>query len=101
MFTTILLIAGLLVMLAGVVLLFLATLQKPAPNPQTESVVKEIKEAIEAVNSYLDKFEQRFRVGVLLVTLGAAMVGLAAYFEAKQAKDDAKQATGAVLVRRA
>jgi hypothetical protein len=99
MFTTVLLIAGLLVMAAGIVLLFIATLAKPAPvaggDVKRESIVKEITDAIKAINEYFDKFEQKFRIGVLLVTVGAAMVGLAGFFEAKQAKDDAKSAASA------
>jgi hypothetical protein len=102
MFTTVLLIAGLLVMAAGIVLLFIATLAKPAQlqvaGVKPESIVKELTDAIKAINDYFDKFEQKFRIGVLLVTVGAAMVGLAAFFEAKQAKDDAKSASSAALI---
>jgi uncharacterized membrane protein len=99
MFTTVLLIAGLVVIAAGIVLLFVATSQKPPPNVKSESIVTELTDAIKALNDYLDKFEQKFRIGVLLVTIGAAMVGLAAYFEAKDAKDTATKAAPAALVR--
>ena len=102
---TIILVLGGLLILAGLVAIFTVPRREPASlesRPGAESFLGDLRGVLEQLNSFLDRFEQRFRLGVLLVTLGAGLVGLAGYLEAKQAKDDAKdatKATAALVVR--
>lgn len=93
------LILGAVLIVAGLVSIF--TAPKPVRNPDpnaagTESVLGDLKEVIEQLNTLLDKFDQRLRLGVLLITLGVGLVGLAGYLEAKDAKDSSGDSAAAV-----
>jgi hypothetical protein len=86
--TWVILILGVVLIVAGLIALFTA----PKPTvPGANQVIKEDAntwaEILKELNSLLDKFDQRLRLGVLLVLLGTALVGLAGFIEAKQAKD--------------
>ncbi len=96
------LIIGAVLIVAGLVAIFTAPKPK-APQVRSEGAGKEIAEALEQLNKLLDKFDKRLRLGVLLVLLGSGLVGLAGFVEAKDAKDDAKEAsrTTAPLIARA
>lgn len=92
------LIVGVILIVAGLIAIFTAPKPKPPTvqgGPGSEGVIQEIKEALDALGNLLDKFEQRLRLGVFLVIVGAGLIGLAGYVEAKQAKDDVKDATTA------
>jgi sulfite exporter TauE/SafE len=102
MFTTVLLVAGLIFLAAGLGLILTAAFPRASkPEPKAEGLLDEVAKVLEQFNKLLDKFEQRFRIGILLLAVGLALIGLAAFFEAKQAKDDAKdakKATSALVV---
>ena len=101
--STVLLILGCVVTVAGLVLVVTASFQRPpAPPPAGQEAFDagQIKDIIEAFNKLLDKLEQRYRIGVTVMAIGLALIGLAAYLEASDAKDKAEEATAAVAVLR-
>jgi hypothetical protein len=100
--STVLLILGCVVTVVGLVLVVTASFQrppKPAPEGQEAFDGKQIKEIIEAFNGLLDKLEQRYRIGVTVMAIGLALIGIAAYLEASDAKDKAEDATAAAVLR--
>jgi hypothetical protein len=83
------LILGAVLIIAGLIAIY--TAPKPAlPTEKTEREDFDLAEILKELNALLDKFDQRLRLGVLLIVLGAGLVGLAGFIEAKQAKNDAK-----------
>lgn len=92
--TLAILISGFVLMGAGLLLIFVVSFQKPPAVPDQKreglgEIFDSVTKLINAYGDFLSKFNQRVRTGVLLVTLGAALVGLAAYLEAKDAHDKA------------
>lgn len=96
------LILGGVLIVAGLIALFTA----PKPTVERAKVVEKEDaqswaEILKELNALLERFDQRLRLGVLLILLGAALVGLAGFIEAKQAKDEAGEdaAAAPALVR--
>lgn len=100
--STALMIVGIVVTLVGLLLVVTASFQRPPRPPAGQEAFDpgQIKEIIEALNGLLDKLEQRYRIGVTVMALGLALIGIGAYLEARDAKDTAKEAA-AVLARAA
>ena len=86
---TLLVIAGLVVTAVGVILILLARFQRPAPGPQEGIDVAAI---LEQFNALLKLVEAKYRIGIVLIAVGLALVGLGAWLEAKDAKDAAEEA---------
>ena len=100
--STVLLILGCVVTVVGLGLVVTASFQRPPPPPpagQESFDPGQIKEVIEAFNGLLDKLEQRYRIGVTVMAIGLALIGIAAYLEASDAKDKAEDATAAAVLR--
>jgi uncharacterized membrane protein (UPF0136 family) len=97
LFSTIVLILGVLLVVAGLVEIFRAgSPVPPAPTPTqagAESFLSDLKESLAQLNTFLGQFQQKFRVGVLLLTFGVGLIGLAGYIESKKLKDDVNKAT--------
>ncbi|MBN1609259.1 MAG: hypothetical protein JW940_21695 [Polyangiaceae bacterium] len=88
-------IAGLVVTLVGVVLVLLGKFEKPEvkPEPGKESI--DVAKILEQLNKTLELVEQRYRIGIVLMAVGLALVGVGVFLEAKDAKDAAEAAAGA------
>jgi uncharacterized membrane protein len=82
-------IIGSLLVIAGLI----ALLTAPKPTVKTSEAgresVKDWAELFKQLNALLDKFDKRLRLGVLLIVLGVALIGVAGFVEAKKAKSDA------------
>ncbi len=82
-------IVGVLLVIAGLI----ALLTAPKPTVKTSGPgregVKDWAEVLKQLNALLDKFDARLRLGVLLIVFGVALIGVAGFVEAKQAKSDA------------
>jgi hypothetical protein len=91
-FSTIVLIVGVVLIIAGLIEIVRAGSPVPpvvAPSqPGSESFLSDLKAALEQLNAFLGQFQQKFRIGVLLLTFGVGLVGLAGYIESKKLKDD-------------
>jgi hypothetical protein len=60
----------------------------------------ELAEVLKELNALLEKFDKRFRPGLILMLVGLALVGAGIYWETVDAKNAAKKATApAALVR--
>jgi uncharacterized membrane protein len=88
---TILIIAGLLLVFGGGIVLFLPP---PKPDPSAQGLTGDWAKVLEQVNAMFDKFDKRYRPGMLLMLVGLALVGLGVFLESK----DAKNAVDAVEV---
>lgn len=92
---TAILIVGLVITVVGLALILLARFERPSTSTggiTTESFIEDVEKVIKAFNDLLDKIEQRFRIGVVVMALGLTLVGVGAFLEAKEAKDDAESA---------
>lgn len=104
MFSTVVLVVGVLLIIAGLIQIFRAGSPVPPPPPEgqpgAESFLADLKAALAELNTYLGQFQQKFRIGVLLLTFGVGLVGLAGYIESKELKDDVDDAKkNAAVVR--
>lgn len=93
--STAIFVVGLIVTLAGVVLVVIQSFSRPAPpppGPQADGGVADIGDVIKQLNELLAKVDQRFRLGVIVMAVGLALVGVGAYLEAHDAKDAADKA---------
>ena len=88
----ILVIAGVVVVLAGLVLIFTAQFQRPTP-PKAQEDAFSLDKVLEELNKLLGQLDQKFRIGVVVMAVGLALIGFGAYFEAHNAKDAADKAT--------
>jgi hypothetical protein len=82
-------IVGLLITLAGVVMVFLARFQRPTTADTEEAF--DVGKILEEFNELLDKIEKQYRIGVVMMGFGLALVGVGAWLEAKDAKDAAQE----------
>jgi phospholipase/lecithinase/hemolysin len=90
----VLVIAGIVFMAAG--LLFLVFAKRPAQSlAVAQSAITDVAELIKQIGEFLDKFEERFRIGLAVMFFGLALVGAGVYLEANAAKDSAKDAKDA------
>ena len=88
---TILVISGLVVTGIGVVFIVLARFERVEPGPE-ESV--DVGKILEELNKLLGLLEARYRIGVVLMAVGLALVGVGAWLEAR----DANSAEGAPML---
>jgi hypothetical protein len=82
-------IVGLLITAAGAVMVFLARFQRPTTGGTEEAF--DVGKVLEEFNKLLDKIEQQYRIGVVMMGFGLALVGVGAWLEAKDAKDAAQE----------
>ena len=75
MISTILIAAGLVFLLAGLVIFVLP----PKQGPGLESV--DIAAVLEQLNGLLDRLDKRYRPGLVLMAVGLTLVGLGVYIE--------------------
>lgn len=92
---TLLVIAGLVLTAIGVVLILLARFQRPPAGPQ-EGI--DIAAILEQFNELLKLIEAKYRIGIVLIAAGLALVGLGAWLEARDAKDAAEEAVRALTL---
>jgi uncharacterized membrane protein len=86
--STALFIAGLVIMFVGLGLIVFA------PKPETEATGAAARglapeKILEQVNKLLAQIDKRYRIGLAVMLLGFALVGLGAYLQAADAKDEA------------
>jgi uncharacterized membrane protein len=86
-------VGGLLVTLAGVVMVFLARFE-----PRTTESVTDLKDLLKEFNELLKLVQEKYRIGVVIMAVGLALVGVGAWLEARDAKDEAKKTAMAALV---
>lgn len=94
---TVFFIAGLVVTLIGVVMVLLARIRPPAP-PATESI-GDIGKVLEEFRKVLELIDKQYRIGVIVMAVGLALVGTGAYLEARDAKDEAERGAAAAFSR--
>lgn len=89
---TVLVIVGVLMTIAGAVSLL-------RPPPTTEDVahgaISDVTELLEKIIELLDKFDKKYRVGLILIIVGVGLIGAGAFFaslDAKQAAEDSSTA---------
>jgi len=95
--TTALFILGIVVVLVGLGLILFA------PKPQTATKGAEARgldpeKILEQVNALVEKLDQRYRIGAFVMMAGLALIGIAAYLKAGDAKDEAEQATALIRI---
>jgi hypothetical protein len=99
--SSILTILGCVVTVVGLLLVVTASfVRPPAPAPPGQEAFDpgQIKEIIEAFNGLLDKLESRYRIGVTVMAFGLALIGIGAYLEARDAKDEAEEAAAPAVL---
>ena len=74
----------------GVAMVVLARV-KPPPPPATEGL-GDIAKIVEEFRRILGLIDKQYRVGVILMAVGLALVGTGAWLEAREAKDEAASA---------
>jgi uncharacterized membrane protein len=89
---TVLLVVGLVLIVAGAVVMFLPP---PEPEAVAQGVGDEIAKVLEKVNELFDRFDKRFRPGILLMLVGLVLVGVGAWLESH---DAANAAEGTMLL---
>lgn len=93
-------VIGLAATVIGVIFIFLGRFEKPAPRAAGGESIN-IEKILEQLNKTLELVEQRYRIGIILMAVGLALVGVGVFLEAKDAKDAAEAAAGAfVFLRR-
>ena len=85
-----------LVILGAVV--FLLPMPSSPPAPGTENV--DIAKILEELNKLLDKFDKRYRPGIVLMSVGLTLIGLGIYMETKDAAEQVKEAAAVLTVFR-
>jgi uncharacterized membrane protein len=89
--STALFVVGLVIMLIGLGLIVFA--KKPETEkkgPAARGLDPE--KILEQVNKLLAQVDKRYRIGLAVMLMGLALVGIGAFLEAKDAKDAAKGA---------
>lgn len=96
---TALFIVGLVFLGAGLIALLLSARVKPekVTPGQEENILQDLQKLIAEYNKLLGMFQERFRIGVLLITVGLSLISIAAYLQATDAKDAAEATTAAVV----
>jgi uncharacterized membrane protein len=85
--STALIIVGLVFLVVGLVVFVW-----PSSSTQPQGVLTDIQEVLKQVNALLDKFDKRYRPGLILMLVGLTLVALGVYKEALDAKNAAKTA---------
>jgi uncharacterized membrane protein len=89
-----LIIVGLIITVAGLVLVVVQGVRPVAvPTVQSESPLADLGKVVEEFNKLLDKVDKKYRIGIIVMAVGLALVGIGAYLEAKDAKQAAEQVT--------
>jgi hypothetical protein len=82
---TVLFVVGLGVTLVGVAMVVLAR-AKPPPPPATEGL-GDLAKIVEEFRKILGLIDKQYRIGVILLAVGLALVGTGAWLEARDAND--------------
>ncbi|MFM9584251.1 hypothetical protein [Streptomyces caniscabiei] len=90
-----LLIAGLAVIGLGIVWMFLPRNKREDVEPHG----LDVSDILEKINNMLDKFESRYRPGVIMLVVGVALVCLSVFVETREAKDAVTAAHTVTSVR--
>jgi uncharacterized membrane protein len=89
---TVLFIVGLVLILAGLLLIVFAPRPKLPESSGAEARALDPAEILKQVGVILDKLDKQYRIGAFVMLVGVALVSIAAYLEAQDAKDAAEQA---------
>jgi hypothetical protein len=95
--STFLVIVGVGITLVGVALVLLARFERP-PAGQEESINP--AQILEQFNNLLKLIEARYRIGIVLIGVGLLFVSIGAWWEAREAKDEADNAAVALASTR-
>jgi uncharacterized membrane protein len=90
--TTALLVVGLAVLVAGAILMCLPVRESAAAH----GVIGDIGKVLEELNKMLDKFDKRYRPGLILMVVGLVLVSLSVFLETREAKDAVKAGSAIV-----
>ncbi|MGI8684649.1 MAG: hypothetical protein ACR2MO_06115 [Acidimicrobiales bacterium] len=91
--SSLLIIVGVLLIIAGAVVFLL-----PTTTATTAERSLDIGKVLEELNKLLDKFDKRYRPGIILMVVGLSLVGIGAWLEARDAHD-ATQTSAVVIVQ--
>jgi uncharacterized membrane protein len=95
---TVLIIVGLVFIVIGLVVFLWPKRESSRLVPQ--ALGSELAEVLKEINLLLDKFDKRYRPGLVLMLIGLALVGSGIYLETVDAKNAAKKAgSSAALIR--
>jgi uncharacterized membrane protein len=84
---TFLVIVGVGITLLGVALILLARFERPTAGHEEAINPAQI---LEQFNNLLKLIEARYRIGIVLIAVGLTLVGVGAWWEARDAKDQAE-----------
>ena len=79
-----LVIAGLVLTVVGAVVLLLPV--RAATNAD-RGIVGDLGELMKQINALLDKFDKRYRPGIVLMIVGLTLVGVGAYLQSSDSED--------------
>lgn len=82
--STFLVIVGVGITLVGVLLILLARFERPAAGHEEAINPAQI---LEQFNNLLKLIEARYRIGIVLIAVGLTLVGVGAWWEARDAKE--------------
>ena len=92
---TALIIIGLVLVGIGLIVFLVPPKEPAAP----QGVVGDLAKVLEQLNALLEKFDKRYRPGLILMLVGLALIGAGIYGETVDAKNAAKKpAAPAALV---
>ena len=99
--STVFFIAGLVFAVAGLALVFMAQFSKDkVTSGGPEAVGADIEKIIAEFNKLLDKLDQKYRIGVVVMGFGLCLLGVGVWLEAKDAQDAADAAEAATALIR-
>lgn len=82
---TALIVVGIVFLLAGLVVFLL-----PTSKTEAQAGLGDLQEVLKQVNALLEKFDKRYRPGLILMLVGLALVALGVYKQALDAKNAAE-----------
>ncbi len=95
-------IVGLVLIGIGVVAFLWPVRDRPAPDEVQERDAErgtDFGKVLEELNKLIDKFDMRYRPGLILMIIGLALVALGVFVETQDSTDDDTSETSQLLVR--
>lgn len=86
---TLLVLLGAIFVVVGVVI-FLIPSPRIHPSAESERGIQDVAKLMEEINKLLDKFDKRYRPGLVVILVGMTLVALGVYVETRQDNNAAK-----------